>query len=249
MKLEDKIKSFDLRTELENKKEGKNRDEKLVLVFKDLARLILQGYFLVKKNNCDSFVKVQPTCVEIYCHEEGEGDDKIKDYIVYHRNKDNGGDLKSLFPLGVLHNHVSGIDITFEHGKDAAQAVRLSALIREFSVDESHKNEEQLSELDKVKIIDKPTYLYDALYSQYSVFEGGFSIQWVDGSEETVFEISEEQRCNVAEYELKEKMDKNKSYESPEKKTMEEHPDAQPTANKKYVQDMRMWRFKRSSKK
>lgn len=110
MKLEDKIKSFDLRTELENKKEGKNRDEKLVLVFKDLARLILQGYFLVKKNNCDSFVKVQPTCVEIYCHEEGEGDDKIKDYIVYHRNKDNGEDLKSLFPLGVLHNHVSGID-------------------------------------------------------------------------------------------------------------------------------------------
>ena len=44
-------------------------------------------------------------------------------------------------------------------------------------------------------------------------------------------------------------MDKNKSYESPEKKTMEEHPDAQPTANKKYVQDMRMWRFKRSFKK
>lgn len=148
-----------------------------------------------------------------------------------------------------MHNHVSGIDITFEHGKDAAHAVRLSALIREFSVDESHKNEEQLSELDKVKIIGKPTCLYEALYSQYSVFEGGFSIQWVDSSEEKDFEISEEQRCNVAEYELKEKIDKNKSYESPEKKTMEEHPDAQPTANKKYVQDMRMWRFKRSSRK
>lgn len=116
-----------------------------------------------------------------------------------------------------MHNHVSGIDITFEHGKDAAQAVRLSALIREFSIDKSHKNEEQLSESDKVKIIDKPTYLYDALYSQYSVFEGGFCIQWVDSSEEKDFEISEEQRCNVAEYELKEKIDKNKSYESPEK--------------------------------
>lgn len=51
-----------------------------------------------------------------------------------------------------LHNHVSRIDITFEHGKDAVHAVRLSALIREFSVDESHKNEEQLSELDKVKV-------------------------------------------------------------------------------------------------
>lgn len=60
-----------------------------------------------------------------------------------------------------LHNHVSGIDITFEHGKDAAQAVRLSALIREFSIDKSHKNEEQLSELDKVKVIDKPTCLYE----------------------------------------------------------------------------------------
>lgn len=148
-----------------------------------------------------------------------------------------------------LHNHVSRIDITFEHGKDAVHAVRLSALIREFSVDESHKNEEQLSELDKVKIIDKPTYLYDALYSQYSVFEGGFSIQWVDSSEEKDFEISEEQRFNVADYELKDKVFKNRTYKAPEKKTMDKFSGVQPTANKKYVQDMRMWRFKRSSKK
>ncbi len=54
MNLEDKIKSFDLRTEIENKKEGKNRDEKLVLVFKDLARLILQGYFLVNVSSTNS---------------------------------------------------------------------------------------------------------------------------------------------------------------------------------------------------
>lgn len=125
----------------------------------------------------------------------------------------------------------------------------MSALIREFSVDESHKNEEQLSELDKVKIIDKPTYLYDALYSQYSVFEGGFSIQWVDRSEEKDFEISEEQRFNVADYELKDKVFKNRPYKAPEKKTMDKFSGAQPTANKKYVQDMRTWRFKRSPKK
>lgn len=44
-----------------------------------------------------------------------------------------------IFPLGVLHNHVSGIDITFEKGENEKNAVRLSALVREFRVDDSGK--------------------------------------------------------------------------------------------------------------
>lgn len=52
--------------------------------------MILSGYFKVSKNNSASYVTVHPTCVEMYYHEEGEGDDKIKDYIVYHRNSNDG---------------------------------------------------------------------------------------------------------------------------------------------------------------
>ena len=44
---------------------------------------------------------------------------------------------KSLFPLGILHNHVSGIDMTFEKGDNPQDAIRMSALIREFRMDDS----------------------------------------------------------------------------------------------------------------
>lgn len=242
MKLENKIKSFDLRAELQLLKGDKDKNEKLGQCFKEIAHLIFCGYFLVCRNNSDAYVKVHPTCVEFYCHEEGEGDDKMHDFSVYHRNKDNGKELKALFPLGVLHNHVSGIDITFEKGEDAAQAIRLSALIREFSVDDSHKNGTDLCSSAKVQNIRKPTYLYDALYSQYSVFDG-FSVQWVDGPDSDDFTIAEEVRINVAKYELKDSTDK--SYKIPTKLPKDDFPDAVKTANGKYVQDLRKWRFRK----
>lgn len=243
MKLEDKIKSFDLRAELQLLKGDEDKDEKLGQRFKEIAHLILCGYFLVRRNNSDAYVKVHPTCVEFYCHEEGEGDDKIHDFSVYHRNKDNGKELKALFPLGVLHNHVSGIDITFEKGEDAAQAIRLSALIREFSVDDSHKNGTDLCSSAKVQNIRKPTYLYDALYSQYSVFDG-FSVQWVDGPDSDNFTIAEEVRTNVAEYTLEGST--GKSDKNPKRKTKDKFPHAVLyTANGKYVQDLRKWRFRK----
>lgn len=120
-----------------------DKEKKLLGVFKELAEHILSGYFLIKKNQSDSSVKVHPTCVEFYCHEEGEGKDKIKDYSVYHRNKEDGKLDKSVFPLGILHNHISGIDMTFEQGEDPANAIRLSALIREFRIDDSGKKEDK----------------------------------------------------------------------------------------------------------
>lgn len=50
--------------------------------FWKIAQAILSGYFLVMKG--EDMVKIHPTCVEIYCHEERENG--VKDYIVYHRN-------------------------------------------------------------------------------------------------------------------------------------------------------------------
>lgn len=220
-----------------------DKEKKLLGVFKELAEHILSGYFLIKKNQSDSFVKVHPTCVEFYCHEEGEGKDKIKDYSAYHRNKEDRKLDKSVFPLGILHNHISGIDMTFEQGEDSANAIRLSALIREFRIDDSGKKEDKYDmeyiNIEKKKnggIVTKPTYLYDALYSQFSIFDG-FSIQWIDGEKKAVLEESSELRINVPEY----KVENNKHVPVSKKKTTAEDI---LTKNEKYKQCLRKWKFK-----
>lgn len=179
--------------------------------FEQIARLALSGWFLVKTPDKD--IIVRPTCVEFYYHEEWEGG--IKDYIVYHRNSKDAS--KAVFPLGVLHNHVSGIDITFEQGADAKQAVRASMLIREFEIE--GRNE------------DRSTQLYEALYQQSSIFDG-VSVKWVDG-EKTV-EVSSFPRKNVALYDR-----------SGNKIAASENSGQPFTEDKKYIQDQRRWQFKR----
>lgn len=216
-----------------------DEDRKISNAFKSIAEIILSGHFLVKKNNSDSYVTVHPTCVEMYYHEEGEGDDKIKDYIVYHRNSNDGKNKKDIFPLGVLHNHVSGIDLTFERKGDDGNPIRFSALIREFWVNSENKKED-LYEMKGVggngenTPDKKPTHIYDALYSQFSVFEG-FSIQWVDGTDDERKQINcVGTRINVSQYEIK----NNK----PEKCEIKSGTDVA-TQNKKYKQCPRMWRY------
>lgn len=235
MKLKQEIEEFYLREKNETCKDEKSNI--LSETFKSIAGTILSGYFKVTKNNSNSFVTVHPTCVEIYYHEEGEGDNKIKDYIVYHRNSNDGKKEVSVFPLGVLHNHVSGIDITFEKLVDGAP-IRFSALIREFWIDTSNKKEEQSEKYGKENIKTctesnpekRSTYLYEALYSQYSVFDG-FSVQWVDGNEDERKEIRcVKNRLNVAEYDHFEKI--------PASKTK-----GQLTKNKNYKQCQRMWSY------
>ena len=78
----------------------------------------------------------------------------------------------SVFPLGVLHNHVSGIDLTFERMGENNNPIRFSALIREFWVDKSHKIEESHENYGEENIKaytesnpeKRSTYLYEALY-------------------------------------------------------------------------------------
>lgn len=179
--------------------------------FEQIAQIALAGYFLVKTPDKD--VIIWPTCVEFYYHEEWEGG--IKDYIVYHRNSKDTS--KAVFPLGVLHNHVSGIDITFEQETDAKQTTRASILIREFEME--GRNE------------DRSTLLYEALYQQSSIFDG-ISIKWVDG--EKMVEVSSFPRKNVALYD-----------ETGNKITISENAEQTRTENKKYIQDPRCWQFKR----
>ncbi len=186
--------------------------------FKEIAQIALAGHFLVSTGIQQ--VTVQPTCVEFYYHEEGEGG--IKDPIVYHRNPKNGSP-KSIFKLGTLHNHVSGIDITFEKGTHPEDAIRASLLIREFSVDGNPPDS-------------RSTLLYDMLYSQASIFVG-FSIKWVDGEEKA--EVEADVRKNVAKYdENGQKMQAKENQELLDKGfTL--------TKDKKHIQDPRPWQFKK----
>ena len=124
--------------------------------------------------------------------------------------------------MGILHNHVSGIDITFEKeeekgtGKnDEKEIVRASALIREFRI-EGHEKVEKRS-----------TYLYEALYSQFSIFDGGFSVVWEDGTEKEVDNGSP--RKNVAAFDAKDD-------------DFVKRPKEQPA--KGFVPDERKWQFR-----
>lgn len=144
-----------------------------------------------------------------------EKNDGIKDYIVYHRNTENTHKL--IFNIGTLHHHVSGVDITFEKGNDSSTAIRASLLIREFEID--GKND------------DRSTILYEALYQQSSIFNG-ISVQWIDGDEP--IDVVTNIRKNVAQFETPRN-----------KKKASDYPDLSITEDKKYVQDLRKWQFKR----
>lgn len=183
--------------------------------FKTVAAAILSGCFVVRQLGGEKkAVRVYPTCVEIYYHEEGR---EIKDPIVYHRNRKTKTTEKNyeVFLLGKLHNHVSGIDITFEKGEKSETAVRASALIREFRIEEHEKVE------------NRSTYLYEALYSQFSIFDGGFSVVWEDGTEKEVDNGSP--RKNVAMFDKKDDDYVKRHKEQPAKG---------------FVPDERKWQFR-----
>lgn len=127
--------------------------------------------------------------------------------------------------MGVLHNHVSGIDITFESGN---RKFRASALIRAFEmkVDDPVAEPDNKNKVSSYKLLDIPengveersTYLYGALFSQFSIFDG-FEIKWLDNLY-NVDKLYVSERQNVVEFD-----------EITHKKTEDKMP------------DMRRWRF------
>lgn len=189
--------------------------------FMKIAELVFNGRFLVSTTT--DYVKIYPTCIEIYWHEEQGA---IKDPIVYHRNSEK--ENPEIFVHGVLHNHVSGIDLTFELGANPESAIRASALIREYKVE---KNGELISDEKR------PTYLYEALYGQFSVFDGGFNIKWEEdeNADNTIFAANCTPRHNAARYI---ENGNGEIVKEPAEKTAGNN-----TANGKYVQDERRWRF------
>ncbi len=172
--------------------------------FKTIAQVILSGHFEVQSNNDKECVKVYPTTVEMYFHEEAGSH---KDPIVYHKNYGNANDARKegddikYFPHGVLNTHQSGIDITFESKE---YRFRASALIRAFNVINDKTSKEtgvqyKNGKSGKEKIDDRSTYLYYALFSQFNIFDDGFSVKWKDGDILKAINVPR-QRRNVYKY-------------------------------------------------
>ena len=168
----------------------KAKVEELNGIFYLLAQKMLYGgYFAVYKDGVVAR-RIYINCVEFYYHEER--DDGFKDWIVYHRNPVNGKNKKAAFPLGSLHSHVSGVDITFEDQKTKADDVRYraSALIREFMV--TNGDNEQCGPVDIY-----PTHLYEYLYTQSSLED--IHIQWKP-VELQHKKVTPQRRINVCTY-------------------------------------------------
>ena len=170
----------------------KDVDHSMPGSFKRIAESILSGCFVVSSDGKDD-VRIYPTVVEFYYHEEE--DDGIKDTIVYHRTTLSSE--KKVIPIGILHNHVSGVDITFERNR--GRVVRASALISAFSIEGGINNASMESFNIPLTNNEHSTHLYAALFSQFSPFDG-FTIKWEDGKEPA--KIKEGQRTNVYRYNI-----------------------------------------------
>ena len=185
------IADFSLTAE-ERKRILKDLDHSMPDSFKRIAESVLSGCFVVSSEGKDD-VRIYPTVVEFYYHEEGDGG--IKDPIVYHRNTLSSE--KNVIPIGIFHNHVSGVDITFE--RNIGRIVRASVLIRAFSI-EGGLNKASMDAFSiPLTNNEHSTHIYAALFSQFSMFDG-FTIKWEDGKEPA--KIKEGERTNVYRYNI-----------------------------------------------
>ena len=210
--------------------EGEKKREKTLLpAFRQIAaKLLYGGHFIVKDNSGDIVRRVFLHTVEFYYHEENDG--AVKDYIVYHRNPDDPqkkpNPLPS-YPIGSLHTHVSGVDITFEDNENPDNPkYRASVLVRAFRVEEVKR----IPGLAFIQGVDeRSTYFYNALFMGANVADGGIKVFWHDNDVKECEDPLSRFRKNVGEF-----VDKThkKGYKYYEKK-------------KPFKQDKREWAFYR----
>lgn len=210
-------------------KTEKDREKSLLPAFRQIAgKLLYGGHFVVTDGNGDVVRNVYLHKVEFYYHEEGDGDGLLKDYIVYHRNPEDPAKTPNPlppFPIGSLHTHVSGVDITFEdnHNPDNP-AYRASALVRAFRV-------EEVKDLVGVSfpqgIDDRSTYFYNALFMGVNVLDGRISVHWCD---------NDVQQCEIPQ--MKPRRNVGKFDEKIHKKGYKYH-----VKKEQFEQDDRPWAF------
>ena len=99
------LESFKGVTEIKDEKE---KLSSLSSQFEAIAKdVLLGGCFEI-----NGVRRIYPLEIEFYYHEEGE--DGLKDPVMYHTDDHEGRQLE-YYPLGSLNCHISGMDITFEN--------------------------------------------------------------------------------------------------------------------------------------
>lgn len=154
---------------------GRGMDEKqLACEFEKIARSAIYGGHFRVNDDFDIYIRE----IEFYFHSENESESSIHDWAMYHR-----GTNVDYFPVGSLHPHRSGIDVTFER----RGSYRASFLIREYQIGED--------------IIKSPSYLREDLIGYTGCILGdGPRILWRDDPYDESMIVLKSARINVRAY-------------------------------------------------
>lgn len=137
--------------------------------------------------------RIYPLEIEFYYHEEG--DDGLKDPVMYHTNDHENKQL-DYYPLGSLNCHVSGIDITFENEE---KRYRVSILIRKYKVCDYDGCKWVTKEKKECEV--RSTYIYEDMFMNIPLSDG-ITIKWIPfKSAGSLERICVKPRIHVAEYE------------------------------------------------
>ena len=180
------LESFKGVTEIKDEKE---KLSSLSSQFEAIAKdVLLGGCFEI-----NGVRRIYPLEIEFYYHEEGE--DGLKDPVMYHTDDHEGRQLE-YYPLGSLNCHTSGMDITFENQE---KQYRASFLIRKYRVCEYEGGAWKVMKNKECE--KRPTYLYEDMFMNIPLFDG-IDVKWVNVEPINLAEdIFRKQRINVAEYE------------------------------------------------
>lgn len=148
--------------------------DQLTAEFEKIAKAVLYGGHFLVNNDFSIYIHE----VEFYFHSENTTESDIFDWAMYHR----GNDIE-YFPVGSLHPHRSGMDITFER----RGSYRASFLIREYQFGND--------------IVTTPSYLGEDLIGYTGCILGdGPNIAWEDDQYDDSCTIIKQPRINVRAY-------------------------------------------------
>lgn len=160
----------------------------LAVQFMNVAENILLGACF----EVNGVRRIYPLEIEFYYHEEG--DDGLKDPVMYHTNDHENKQL-DYYPLGSLNCHVSGIDITFENEE---KHYRASMLVRKYKVCDYDGGEWVAKEKKECEV--RSTYIYEDMFMNIPLSDG-ITINWRSfKSADSLESICVKPRINVAEY-------------------------------------------------
>lgn len=178
------LESFKGVTEIKDEKEKLSN---LSSQFEAIAKDVLHGGCF----EINGVRRIYPLEIEFYYHEEGE--DGLKDPVMYH-TADHEGKMLDYYPLGSLNCHTSGMDITFENQE---KQYRASFLIRKYRVCEYESGEW----VEKKECEKRSTYIYEDMFMNIPLSDG-INVKWVNVEPiNPAEEILSKPRIHVAEYE------------------------------------------------